>query len=178
MNAHEEFFSLFSRVFKLVPSFAVLATAGCLLAWRVHVPINDIPVAVAVPLMWCFLMTRAVVLVLPVGDTETPDHRRISWTMFLIGSALLLTAFLAIDFGLSAGSLYLLGLLHLARRSRDLFIFSCAAFLALSLGTICLVTGRALLRDLNTVIVTELWKIMLLPIRLSEILSRQHTFKH
>jgi len=178
-----EFILIFKRVVRVGATLFLLSVSGCLIArFGFRVPLDDLSVAVAVPVFWIFAISRVLVLVLPEtkdaaaipqqGTLPFEIHKRPDPPVIATGiglATIFLSAVAAIDFLLSAGTFSLLELYPLAHgtiRLATLSAILCAVIVFLFCAAIVrqYVTARA-----NTLIV-GVWQILSFPARFADAL--------
>ena len=102
----------FGRVLRVAPSFALLSMVGCFIGYLLGVPAQQLGVAVSVPLVILFLITRVLTVVLrsQAAIKRRPDY---PGGYVLACASVSFNFLLAIAFACSAGVYQLLGLRNL-----------------------------------------------------------------
>ena len=178
MNYKSEVQSILRRVLRVSATFLVLSFAACSIALILGVSPHELGVAVAVPILWLFAISRILMLALP--RTAPPPARPLkSIELFTAVTAWVLSAIGAMDFFLSALTFSWLGVTDLAAKGYAIAGFSGEACAALMLLIILLVM-QAVFNDLATAMIFVVRSMLRWPAELADALSLPaiHRFEH
>lgn len=166
-------FGLLGSILGVLPTFVVLSVIGCLVGKFVFgIPLDRLGVAVSVPLVVGFLLTRVLIMLVPM---EEPKHNRpVKHTRADLASAALLlcAVFSCADLLVSSGVYVLIGFGSL---SVPTLLLSLAFFLAsavLLLACLAVMTleepsARIVLRHLVKHIARVFWDFLWIPTDIS-----------
>jgi hypothetical protein len=153
-------------------AFFTLAVLGTVIGYFLfHLPLADLPIAIVVPILWMFAISRVLVLTLPASKGDPAPVKSASNIIGLSVIVAFLSGIASIDFLLSAGTF-----LHLQPRS--------LAFSFLKLAEICGIIFTVIVLSLSAFVVRKLvssradaliegiWRILRWPARLADSLLR------
>jgi hypothetical protein len=163
--------SILRRIVRVSATFFVLSISACSAALVFGVSSHELGVAVAVPILWLFAISRVFVLALP---RTTPQERPAQQTeLFVAVAAWFLSGIGAMDFFFSALTFSWLGVSDLAIKSYEIAAFSGEACAAIMLFVILLVM-RAVFDDLASAMIFVVRNILRWPAELADGLSLPH----
>jgi hypothetical protein len=163
--------NLYLRVLRVLPSFVLLALGGCAIGtFMFHIPSDQLAVAVSVPLVLMFSISRVLVLIVP--REPPPEEASVPRTaaILILGAGLL--SFLAIiDFALSAAIFHGLGLATLASEAVKI----AGVFLVGLLASIAVAICRSAMDSIDNLIEAAIaggrdafWDIAIAPTKLAD----------
>jgi len=166
---------LLKRTVRVSATFAVLTVIGFALGhYAFHVPLADLPTAVAVPILWLFAMSRVFVALLPANPPQTAGAKpkvvkltTVRVVYMAVTLVCLLAAIGAIVALLSAGTYYLLSVQGLMSRSLHAAALSASVCLAIVVFFSVMIVRRYILSRVD-VLVATLWEICRWPARLAD----------
>jgi hypothetical protein len=171
MSLASEIRSIFRRVLRVSATFFVLALSACSIAWLAKVPTNELGVAVIVPVLWLFAMSRIFIVALPPPpSSEQASEADRGKDIFFAITVWVLSGIAAIDFFLSAITFSRFGVADLASKSYALSGFfgeACAAVMLL----ILLLVLRSVFRNLADAMVDVVRSMLRWPADLADALS-------
>lgn len=162
---------VYKRVIRVSATFLGLSLSGCLIAhFAFRVSLDELSVAVAVPIVWVFAISRLLRLVLPeTTPTEQQPHGRAWVAIFVCLTVVFLAVIATIDSLLSAGTFSYLGLEVLASRTLRL-----AEFLGIiSVGAFTVAAflmARKVMGQTTNALITGVWRILRFPARFADAL--------
>lgn len=162
---------ILKRVIRVSATFLGLSLFGCLIGYSAfRVPLDELSVAVAVPILWIFAISRLLKRTLPESKpAEQPPHGRAWVAIFISLTVVFLAVIGTIDFLLSAGTFSYLGLHALAAhtfRLAEILGIICVGAFALA----ALLMARKVMGQVANALIAGVWRILLLPTRLADVL--------
>lgn len=154
----------FTRTFRVMPTFLILAVFGAAAAYLLHVPRSERVVAGTVPFMVFFLISRAVILVLPPPPTQEQMQKvkRPDTGLICLFSVVFGAAFIALDLVFSSAVFALLRLPDLTNTALDLAMKSgMVSSLALVIFIFSVLQHIGI--DLSDLLIGGLWKVVMYP---------------
>ena len=167
-----ELIDAFVRVLRVAPSFLVLSIIAALATYWLGVPAKERAIAAAVPLIFLFLISRAMILMLP----EPPKQQipRPPLTLKILAFAMFMGAFVSLDLVFSSAVFSLLGFSDLTREALNVaFISGLASSLTLLLAVfyiIQVVIGA----DIKSLLLAGMWKALSCPTILADRMFMPH----
>jgi len=168
--------NIYQRVIRVTPSFAILAIVGCAVGLLVGVKPDELAVAVAVPLLIMFGISRVLVLCVP--RTEPSESIELNFPLLLavVAGIGFLCAYAAIDFVLSAGVFRLIGMPNLSSGAVKLSGISLCGLLAVVTFLFCRSAIHSLyelIRVVGSEMIETFWGAARTPTRIYERMARQ-----
>lgn len=169
MNIATEFAPTFRRVGRVLPSFAVLSASGCMIGhYGFGVPLNELAVAVAVPLVGIFAISRMMVIALPAVPKSEPSNRPGPPMVFMVlAMAVFCAGVAAIDFAFSAvvfSQLQIPDLINGAWRIAAV----CGIIAGAAFVTAVLFLMRTVMSSWWDVLIAQIWQILSCPRRFAD----------
>jgi hypothetical protein len=164
---------ILKRVVRVSATFTFLSVVGCLCGYfAFRVSLDELPVAVAVPIVWIFAISRLLRVALPdsPSSSEQVPPRGRQWIAIMgFLAVVFFSGVAAVDLVLSWATFLYLGLPHLA---------SGAIVGAESLGILCFasfafaatVMVHREMAQLASAVVAGVWRILRLPSNLADAL--------
>lgn len=164
------------RVLRVSATFALLAAAGVIVAYFARIPLTEVPVAVTVPILWIFAISRLLKIILPVGrpPKEIPPPSP-TWIVVLVAG--FLAAVGTVDLLLSAGTFIYLGLHILAIGTFKLAGFLGFFFVCILIA-VMIIAARNVMNQWASRLFAEVWRILLWPARLADSVPHMPKFDH
>lgn len=163
------------RVARVMPAFLVLSIAGCFFGYYVfRVPLNQLGVVVAVPMLGLFAISRVLALALPDSPRDQRESSsRVPRLIFALAAVGFFAGIGAIDFLMSAGVFTRLAVSeavpHFFRLAEIFAAVSLAGLVASSVLVI-----RNVMRGWSEVLIYRIWRVLLLPAQLVDLLPHLH----
>jgi len=177
MNYKTEFYSIFERTLRVGATFVALSVGGCLIGLALGVSPRELGVAVAVPILWLFAISRVFVAAMPRTPSEAKPITKSATALFFSLAAMFVAGIGAIDFALSGATFSFLRLHNLSSGSYRISA-TCGEICASVLLVLTALALREVFGDLATALTVVILRILRWPTLLADAVPPLHKLQH